>query len=544
MIILQKLPFYRELFSCPPKSSMIDSKKIREYFMHIKSLFCLFFVINLFALPGKSFLSLRPHFEAGTTERFNLDHLLQKDDEKRQSFAIVPFGGISTNAQNLADYFLPTHNNCLIIGEDNAVSSRDINANYLGIISVPLLNKTGTEILNLIEEMTYLSNLSLCPKIKEFGIGALYRYQIPDICWFDISTAVIHVRHELNPCEQILNNGGTGPNGFGYPNLASSMNCATFGKITNYAPTETGFPQVELRVGKTSYHKGRILTGFIGVDIPKGNKPCQRYMFEPIVGNNKHVGLFLGIQGTQNLNATELTRLSLSCDLLLRYLCPNTQLRSFDLKFRPWSRYMWIWKNNDAFGNPNAATNVTEALNRIDYLINYSTLCVNVSPNIHFDAQVNLTINKNNWHAELGYHFYASQKENLSFESCFTDNLGISAIAHYLQRWATNATTPVTRSFNPIDGSTFAAQPDVVDYDYNAAEGIYNTQYCTITRCDLDLESAATPTQMIHTLYGSLGYTLQQNNPVIFSLGTSYDFSANNHAPNQWLIWLQLGIRF
>jgi hypothetical protein len=508
----------------------------------------LFFMNSLFATPGKSFLSLRPSFEAGSTERFVLDRLLQKQMyEGNHFFNLVPIFNATTKPKDLGSYFLPTTCNCMTIAEDNADITRDINANYLGIISVPLANKTGTEVLNLIEEMTYASTLSLCPKRKEYGLGILYRYHIPETCWFDISTIASQIKQNLKACESISNTGGTGPNGIGSPNLATSMCNSTsfnYGKITSQELTKSGISQVELRVGKTSINEARALSGFLGVDIPTGEKPCQKYLFEPVMGNNKHVGLFFGIEGTQNLITHNDTTFNLSCDMLLRYLFSNNQLRSFDLKNRPWSRYLIIWNSSDALSNPASATNATNAFDQTDYLINYSTLWATVSPKFQFDAQCALDFNKSDWHLELGYHFFAKQKEKLCIAGCLDKDLGISAFAHYLRRWSVDDNTPVTRSFNTIDGDTFAAQPDVVDYTYDTTEGTFSTPYNEITVCDLDPDSAATPAQMIHTIYGSVGYTCNYTFPFILNLAASYDMSANNHAPHKWNIWFQLGINF
>jgi len=521
----------------------------RKIFMRILYSFvilCSF--THCYGIYGKSYLSIRPHFEAGSTERIVIDHLFQINPlEKKHSFQIVPLGGQTTKAENLAKYFLPSDNQYITIAEDNASCQRDINANYLGIVSVPVVGATNAEIQNLITSMTYQSRLTLCPKRKGIGAGFIYRYQLPKNWWFDISTAIIHLQHNLNTCEYIVNNGGPGPNGFGYKSLNCSMaanNYFCYAKLSSCIQKKTGVPQVELRIGNTGYHEEHNLTGFIGVDIPTGNKPRQKYVFEPVVGNNKHAGIFFAIQGKHNLSKTETHTISLSSDFLLRYLFHNTQLRSFDLKNKVWSRYMWVWRNNNAFNDPGSATNVETALNRINYLVNYSTLCARVSPKARFDGSISLNFDKENWHVETGYHLYASQKEEISLQSNICNNIGISALANYLQDWSVNNNSPSTRSFNTINGNTFAEQPDVIDYTYNATEETYNDTYKQITNCDLDLNSCATPGQFVHNIYASLGYQWQKKHPLLFNLGASYDISANNHAPDQWLIWAQFGITF
>ncbi len=512
-------------------------------------IFITYFHITSAITAGKSYLSLRPSFEAGTTERTSIDHFLQNlETDKKHFFEVVLFGGKATKTSNIASYFLPSGTSCVSIAEDASpqCQCRDINAAYLNIVSAPVYNKTSAEIQALIPTMTYASQLQLSPKRHEIGIGFIYQVHFTDHLWFDISTAFTQIKQNIQPCECIINNGGTGPNGFGYQNLSCSMTSTSisYGKILNCNLKKNGVPQVDLRFGGITSNEKNILNAFIGVDIPTGNKPCQRYMFEPVVGNNKHWGIFFSLGESFAISKTDSYKISLSGDLLFRYLFTNTQLRSFDLKDKPWSRYMGVWKNNNALGSPAIASNCNEAFDRAEHLINYSTLCAQISPKARFDGTFAINFDKNSWHTEIGYHVYANQAEEICIKSNIYNNLGIKALANYFILWGTND-TPVTRSFADIKSYTFGAYPPVVDYIYN--DGTYTATYVPITTCDLDPNSAATPAQFIHTLYATIGRTWSlSDHDVPFSLnfGASYDISGNNNAPNQWRLWLQLGLAF
>jgi len=507
------------------------------------------FVASTRATTGRSYLSLRPYFETGTTERIAIDSIIYQHTDTRGSLSIVPFGGQSTDSNEIAKYFMPNGQCSIVLAEDNASFERNINANYLGIVSAPVYNKTSSEIQDLEQSMTYASRLNFCPKAETFGCGFIFRYIFENKMWADISTAIVHKRHKLNPCECALSSGGTGPNGFGYSSVLQSMcyNSSPFkyGRIVNFVQTKTGAPQLEIRLGCIQQNEYRSLRPYVGIDIPTGNKPCQTFLFEPTIGNNQHTGIFLGLQGTQTIMKTDETVVCLSGDFVIRYLAPNTQTRSFDLKHRPWSRYMWVWRNDDNLSDPSVATNVDNALARLDYLINYSTLSARVSPNAHLDAAVTFHVNRGNFKVEAGYHAFASQKENLELHSSICKKIGLSAISNYLNNWTTGSPKPATRSFSTPDGRTFGAQPDVIDYIYTPSETITHAPtYIPITTCDLDLESGSIPAQFIHSLFASFGYRWEHNHPVGLFAGISYDISADCNAFNRWLAWLQLSLEF
>jgi hypothetical protein len=206
---------------------------------------------------------------------------------------------------------------------------------------------------------------------------------------------------------------------------------------------------------------------------------------------------------------------------------------------------MWVWRNDNALGDPSETTHVNTALDRIDYLINYSTLCVRVSPKMSVDAALTFDVTHKGTSFKLGYHAYARPQEKLKLRSTIAEPIGLSAISNYLDRWREDSPKPKTYSANTPDGRTFGAQPLVVDYTYTpTAEQKYAPTYTRITAQDLDLASGSVPAQLIHSLYASLGHQWEAKVPVGLFAGFSYDISTDRNSYNKWLAWLHCSIEF
>ncbi len=111
-------------------------------------------------------------------------------------------------------------------------------------------------------------------------------------------------------------------------------------KRGGYSKTGT---DIELKFGRDYYTSECChFDGYVGLHIPGSSKPKGRFVFEAVPGFNQHFGFMLG-----GSSGTEMWRncdrsLSLEASTNVRYWIRNTQTRSFDLKNRPWSRYMLV----------------------------------------------------------------------------------------------------------------------------------------------------------------------------------------------------------
>lgn len=520
--------------------------------MNYRTLFlflCLASMRSVYCVYGKNFFMFKPSFEFNDPERrVTLDR-----DDKKVLLDITVFGGKICQSQEWATYFLPVDKSCIRITEDGSPNfhGTDVTAGFMDIVTVPLRDKTARGIQDEIGNMTYDSVVNFCPKCTEVGVGLVFKYQLPEQCWFSLATSVVQVRNKLNICENILDAGGAGPDsGFGYKSLYAFINsgCSTwnYGKFCGGCIKKTGVPEIEITLGHDHEHADVGKTsGFLGLIIPTGSAVCQKYLFAPLIGNGKHVGLFGGVQGEYTLAQGNDITISLVPSGLIRYLAPRQEQRSFDLKGRPWSRYMWVWLNNDALGDPAVGTNVASALQRMVPLVNYSTLCVDVNPNWSVDVNLGLQFERERTKFELGYHGYAREAEDICFCGAnMADGLGLQAFTGYLNKWEDNDHLPVTRSFASINAPVFSANSSLADYASYTA-GLTNATYIPVTLDSLDLDSARTPAAFAQTIYVLLSHQFDTKKiPVALRVGGSYTFASNNSYPCGWKAWGALTFAF
>jgi hypothetical protein len=304
-------------------------------------------VVSLaYGVCGKSFFLFKPSFEFTDPERrVFLDVYGHKG-----MFEVTVFGGSTCESEKIARYFLPVEQSCIRVIEDGSHNflSADVTAGYMNVVSVPLQNKTSAQLQDLIGDMTYESVAYFRPKRTEIGVGFAMRYRFSSQCWFTVATSVVQLKHRLNICENIVSTGGPGPDvGYGYKTLWAMINAGCpqwrYGKFYGGCLKKTGFPEVELCLGHDHDHEDTGTTsGFLGVSIPTGSQACQCYMFEPVVGNNRHVGILGGVVGDYGVMQTETLDFRAVLCGLLRYTCPKKELRSFDVRGAPWSRYMLV----------------------------------------------------------------------------------------------------------------------------------------------------------------------------------------------------------
>ena len=180
----------------------------------------------------------------------------------------------------------------------------------------------------------------------------------------------------------------------------------------------------------------------------------------------------------------------------------------------------------------------------LDYLINYSTLCVKVNPHFSFDLNIAGQFVRGGFRAEAGYNLYAKKAEEICFDCPMKGGIGITA----LRAWMDSAvsTTPETRSLALIDSPIFKIENNPAgdpDMQLACGAGQNNTPtYRPITIDNLEKLSAAAPGMLSQTLYGSLGYIWNCEYPVFVNGGISYEFANDNTSVNRWLAWFKVGL--
>jgi len=481
------------------------------------------------AHTSKSFFAVRPPFQESSPElvsNYRYDRYHARKNGIDGAIQIVGFGGRSTNPTALGKYFMPFCNNQITATLSQEEFPHDtVYAQHFNIYT-----QTGT----------FESVLTFSPRQTYGGLGVSYRQDFlantdrTGFFWGSISLPVEHVRNDMELCEKITDTGG-GANPDDDVHVVANMTQAfaqeewQFGKIM-CAQSLTGVADIQAKLGYEWLHKLCHVEGYIGATIPTGNKPCGRYVFEPVVGNGRHAGVIWGSACGFELWQNNGTSLHIEWAINNQYLFSNTQNRSFDLKGKPWSRYMEVYANEEEAQAAHDQTNLQLRANQSSAGINIFTKPMKVTPGYSYNMNAAFVVNSDRgFSGELGYNVYARNQECVSLDCGWQEGPALKAQLG-------DGTTQPLRDITPnIDINEELTPVPLADYE----DSIIKLE-------DLNLDSAAHPAYISHTVYATTGYRWDKRvYPTFAALGASYEFSTvSNAVLDRWTLWGKAGVSF
>ncbi len=491
---------------------------------------------------SRSFLSIHPHFQSSSPEMvssFRSDRMHAREDGKNGTIQFVLLGSRTTNDKDLARYFFPFGKDSLVVSEQFGQEDTDILSQHFNLFT---------------QNQNFKSRISIKPKQSVIGLGFHYRQSFKRNeekgrgFFFSFSTPIIRVKNDLNFTEKVLEDGGE-PDETADENVVANMKEAfnqtewKFGKITNKSMTKTRLADIEVKLGyEWLQHDPCHLESYIGVIIPTGNEPEGKFVFEPVVGYGKHAGIMSGSAfGVQIWDDEENDKhLRVEYANHSQYLFKREEIRSFDLKNKPWSRYMEVYADEDQ-ARQAAALGATDPLRAGSLAtpgINIFTQKVDVIPGFYHNINTALVYTSKGFQGELGYNFFCQRSECVKLANSWKEG---PALKH---REGEGQANPI----RDITGNKFLEQRvQSVDDILIIPVPLADFDQSIIKEKDLDLQSAATPCRLIHTVFGALSYRWDYDReyPVFLNYGGSYTFSRNNNAvPRRWTIWSKLGFSF
>jgi hypothetical protein len=367
-----------------------------------------------------------------------------------------------------------------------------------------------------------------------------------------------------------------------------------FAKIPSHSAEKTGVAEVRVEIGRrfadTEDHHFGINLQFA---IPTGTRPKSCLLFGPQIGNGHHWELGGGVNGHWNFwkNEDETSKAGFYVDINFTHLFNSHQIRTFDLKNRPLSRYQTAMRFTPAVTSTtaNAQFNFQFGSPEFAPVANITTLNVNVSARLQTDIVAMLNYTKNNWSFDLGYNFWARSCEDIDCRTTCCPNLGSVCDPLQENRWAIkgdsivygfggeggpnglsatqncatihqgNNQVPVASSTNPkVDN------PKVSDFtNFNGAPINESFEPILIQCGDIDIVSTRGISNKVFT---HVSYTKDYNTwRLHYGIGGSAEFgktddccstdsdcdsddacgsSCINCATSQWSVWGKVGIDF
>ena len=353
-----------------------------------------------------------------------------------------------------------------------------------------------------------------------------------------------------------------------------------YGRIINGVQTKTALADIDFILGYDFKQADTHHVGFYGqLVLPTGNTFTARTLFEPMVGNARHVELGVGFSAHVIMyEHTADSSFALWVEGNAVHMFKNSQMRSFDFCLNgPLSRYMLLKELDEN----NAYTG------KLINAINFATRPVDVSIAIKGDISAKFAVRTPRIVADLGYNFYGRTKEHVCLKSDSSDKnyviKGSEGVCGL--EYATQGDVP-PRQFGPssirkvpLNSSQSMASikagsltdyqedpeklnlSDIIVTAYSVQSGSVenlgvirakdSAPPVKVTVKDLNIASGELPSQATHKVFGYLGYNCFDMdwccNPYL-GLGGEIEFDAltsdEYSALNQWSVFLKGGFEF
>jgi len=510
-------------------------------------------------VQARSTFVVRPQFQVGSPEYLAAfrDRMHANENGHGGALRFSLFGGKSTNADRLATYFTPFCKSRLLVKTNEDEPARDIDPQHFNVT---------------LAEGDFQSTINFCPKISTVGLGITYRQDLSrlrddcDPCkchwWFEISTPLTRVETTMGLSECITTTAELKAadiadiNQTFYASMKNAFNQSAwyYGKINGCCKcAKTRLADISVLLGFESVKcEGCLLEGYAGFLIPTGNARCGTYVFEPIVGHGKHWGIIKGwhLKMTVWENEDECRRLEIANDSNGLYLFKREEIRSFDLKCKPWSRYMEVYKNK-AQAEEAATLEGEGKLEAAQYLsspgINTFTQCLRVWPRLTATTNSAFIFSGKRFKGEIGYNLHCKQSECVEL-CCWKEGVALKAEEG-------GGNTQPLRTINEansileanVDAMTELTGCDATCFNQgiNVTVPVDKYDQAVIKASDIDLESATHPDYFAHTVYFSAGGRWDEKEyPWFFDVGGSYEFGNENKVLSRWTAWVQGGLTF
>jgi hypothetical protein len=400
----------------------------------------------------------------------------------------------SQEACKFAAYFLFNHLSSLVVKGDAAFQPtlRDVRAEWLGLPD----NFSGI--------------FSINPAQTQGGVWLEYNQDLKKYTnrsffepfWFSLALPIQFIQNDVRATQTNVQN--PGPNN---QDLISAFDQGIW-KFARFSPTaqkKTGVSELLAKLGCTFLSRDGIHVGLYSLFlVPLSGGQRAQFVFDPFLGYNGHFGFGIGANFQLPLNDdTDCKLLALFFDIENIYLARRGQHRTFDLIFKPWSRYLLFNKIDGTSNIPGP---------------NVLTLKTTVHPYNFVDLTAGFRCNIASFDVEIGYNLWAHGNEKVELDQPFPD--GIYGIA---------GSTPFTTS----SASTISNKaPD-------------DPIFVPITINDLNFITPQARAAVVNRVHVALGTLINRCDFIAFAgIGTFYEFPTRNTALSNWGLWLKAGGTF
>ncbi len=410
----------------------------------------------------------------------------------------------SLSLNRTAHYFLPFCSTTqLVAGKNSAYANQPnivaaewvgLGSDFAGTLSIdPLQRQTGAMI-------EYNQNFSTF-----FDSDYVNNY------WISVSMPVSKVTNNINFAQTTITPSTQFP--FTIFDAFNQVDWQ-YGRIPVNSQSKTLPAEVRIKLGNwlisRDYYQFAYQSIFV---IPAGNKPKATYMFDPVVGNNLHAGVGGAIFFQIPLNYdTSCVAACFFLNLEGVFLIRNHQYRTFDLRGKPWSRYMLYNEKG-----PGGRTNIPG--------VNILTRWAMVKPFGVFDFSTGWRFMSDWLEVEIGYNVWGKDQEEVYYRAPLND--------------------PCTSCFGQfgIAGSAPGRTAHCSTISYKAPDDL---TFQAVREVDIDFYSGAAGSILNHKAHICINViqTWCDEAILLANVGGFVDIAQKNGGLKSWGLWGTLGTTF
>lgn len=462
---------------------------------------------NIFA---RSFMFTRPVYRnLAAQQHLWHDMVFHECDPHSTRFQVIPLYQNSIHSKRIDRYFLFNHKNVLTVKGDAVIAGN------------PALRDIRAEWLNL--PSNFMGNFTVRPKQRQFSVWFEAQQDLgPLICssffenlWVGVALPFQFVENDiqLTQIAQSMNTSTHFPT-----NIIEALNQPSwkYAKF-NGKQKAAALAEIMLKLGARFLDRDGFQIGaYSGLVLPlhKGQNP--EYIFSPFIGNDTHFGYATGVifQIPLICGAAYADYINFFANIESIYFFRNTQHRTMDLAYRPWTRYL-------LFNSIEGTINIPGA--------NVLTQKVRVRPYNMIDLSTGIRLELNNFELEIGYDLWARGREKIKFTDDFPyGKFGIAG---------DGTLVPGTNIAATASKSTIAQQaPNDVDLDGNPI-------FIPITKEDILTMSGGAKAAINHRGHFALGYRKAYCLVDAFiGAGGFFEYAQKNTALDTWGLWAKITI--
>ena len=464
---------------------------------------------------ARSFMYTKPgYYDIVMEQALWHDIEFNKKGPLRAGFQAVPFFQQSMSLCKNTQYFLLEGKTELLVSGDANIADlevRDIRAEWINLPS------------------TFRGFLSVNPKQEQRGCFLEYQQDLKN--WLDvrflrdmyiqIQLPVTVVKNNINLRENAVQN----PNTTFPHNILEAFNQPSwqFSRIDNCQKKKVGVSELTVKVGTSYISEDYFQINYYSVlALPTGNKQNGKTMFEPVNGNNHHLGIGAGLilQVPLNRDTTDYAFcgfLDIESVILIR----NKQWRTYDLFNKPWSRFLLM----NVIG---ATPNVNQPG------VNYMTQRITAKPFNIVDFAFGWRLRTRHVEAEIGYGIWGHPSERT--------NLKIPSPIHIVGQ---DGTTPVVSNQCAVFGIAGSAPGKTASKSTIAFQAPDDDEFVPIQTSDLNWQTGESFGGFTQRALMSLGCVNKGKKiDTLLGVGGSVDVPFHNSLLQLWKVWFKLGATF